>query len=265
MSVRTHRVAAVSAGAAVLVALSSFGAVAGGLVTSSDIKDGAVKKADIAASAVGSNEVVDGSVRMADLADGVRAKIDAPTATTAGAPGPQGEKGDKGDTGAQGPMGPQGPQGDAASDVAGKLAVQAESQGLVPIAKIGGRYADNATDLVTFKLPAAGTYLVNAYGYFDRIDANQAGYEAPTTDTYLQLTLRGVGVNGGTYFTGPVMRSGYAEATASGAQVVKVDAPTDITVRAFGYNDDRSGFGGTPNSATPQFSAYANVSAVRIG
>ena len=36
-------------------------------------------------------------------------------------------------------------------------------------------------------------------------------------------------------------------------------------MRAFGYNEDRSGFGGTPNSAQPQFSVAATVSAVRIG
>lgn len=263
MSVRSHRVAAVSTGAAILVALSSVGAVASGLVTSADIKDGAVKKADIASSAVGSDEILDGSVRMSDLAAGVRSKLGAPSPLTpgsAGQPGPAGPQGPKGDTG------PQGPQGDPASDVAGTLAAQAQTTGLTPIAKIGGRYADNATDLFTFQLPEAGTYLVNAYGYFDRLNATEDGYEAPSTDTYLQLTLRGDGgVQAGTYFTGPVSRSGYTETTASGAQVVTVAAPTSITVRAFGYNEDRSGFGGAPNSSTPQFSVFANASAVRVG
>jgi hypothetical protein len=47
--------------------------------------------------------------------------------------------------------------------------------------------------------------------------------------------------------------------------VVTVDAPTKIDVRAFGYNEDRSGFGGSPNSAVPQFGALADVTAVRVG
>jgi hypothetical protein len=78
MSLRNHRVAAVAAGAAILVGFGSFGAVAAGLVTSAqiknstiqsvDIKNGQVEKADVGTGAVGSSEIADGSVQGRDLA-----------------------------------------------------------------------------------------------------------------------------------------------------------------------------------------------------
>ena len=77
MSLRNHRVAAVAAGAAILVGFGSFGAVAAGLIDSAhiknetiksvDIKNGEVKKADVGTGAVGSSELADGSVRLGDL------------------------------------------------------------------------------------------------------------------------------------------------------------------------------------------------------
>ncbi len=260
MSLRNNRIAAVAVGAAVLVGFSSVGAVAAGYIGSDgirdnsirsvDIRDGQVQKADVAAGAVGGSEIANAAIGERELTAGVVAKLN-----TVGEQGEQGPKGDKGDP------------GDPASDAFGKLAVVESSTNMTPIAKIGGTYSTNATTLFTFDLPEAGTYLVNAYGYFDRLDAGVTdnGYEEPTTDTYLQLSLRGANVQAGTYFTGAISPSGRIEATVSGAQVVTVDAPTTITVRAFGYNEDRSGFGGAPNSATPQFSAFANVSAVKVG
>lgn len=237
------RSVAVLAGAAVLVGASSFGAVAGGLITSRDIKDDTVRSVD----------VTDNTLRLADINDRAEARL-------------RGAKGEQGPQGPAGEPGAKGEPGDPASDKLGALTVEKASPEMTPIAKIGGRYADNATQLFTFELPEAGTYLVNAWGYFDRINSGVEGYETPNTDTYLQLSLRGAeGLNGGTYFTGPVSKAGFVEATASGAQIITVTAPTTIVVRAFGYNEDRSGFGGTPNSATPQFSAYANVSAVKVG
>ena len=246
MSMFRSRSVAVLAGAAVLVGATSFGAVASSLVTSRDIKDDTITSADIK----------DSTVRLADINDNAVARL----AGQDGAQGPQGE---------QGIPGPKGEPGDPASDKLGALTVTKASGVPTPIAHIGGKYTDNATDLFTFDLPEAGTYLVNAYGYFDRLDASDANYVAPQTDTYLQLSLRGLDgttpVNGGTYFTGAVSKAGYTEATTSGAQIVKVGGPTTITVRAFGYNEDRSGFGGAPNTATPQFKAAATVAAIKVG
>ena len=297
MSMFRSRSVAVLAGAAVLVGATSFGAVASSLVTSRDIKDDTITSADIKDSTVRLADINDNTVaRLAgqDGKDGVDGKdgingvdgkdgingVDgndgAPGAPGAdgkdginGVDGKDGAQGPQGEPGIQGERGPKGEPGDPASDMLGKLAVTKASAGMTDIAHIGGKYTDNATDLFTFDLPEAGTYLVNAYGYFDRLDASDANYVTPQTDTYLQLSLRGLDgttpVNGGTYFTGAVSKAGYTEATASGAQIVTVSGATTITVRAFGYNEDRSGFGGAPNTATPQFSAAATVSAIKVG
>lgn len=72
----TSRTGAVTAGAAVLVALSSVGgAVAAGLVTSADIKDETVRKRDIRTDGVGSSEIANGSTHMRDLSNGTQNKI----------------------------------------------------------------------------------------------------------------------------------------------------------------------------------------------
>jgi len=65
--VAASRVAAVSIGAAVVVALGGTGAVAAGLITSADIRDGSVRGVDIASSAIGSSRIADGSVGARDL------------------------------------------------------------------------------------------------------------------------------------------------------------------------------------------------------
>lgn len=252
MSLGRNRLAAVAAGATILVTFGSLSAVAANLIGSADIRDGSVRSVDIAnggvdqvdvgRGAVGDSEIIDGSVDENQLSAGVNQKLNQ-----------TGEQGAKGEPGSP------------ASDVFGHLIVTKSSTAMTPIAKLGGTYSTNATDLFTFELPEAGTYLVNAYGYFDRLDAGSTGYEAPSTDSYLQLSLRGTGVSAGTYFTGAISQAGRIEATASGAVPVTVSGPTTITVRGFGYNEDRSGFGGSPNSATPQFSVFASVSAVRVG
>ncbi len=81
---------------ALLVALSGTAVALPGksTVDSGDIKNGQVKRADIASGAVTSGEVKNRSLRAEDFKAG-----DLPT-------GPKGEKGDKGDKGATGPAGP---------------------------------------------------------------------------------------------------------------------------------------------------------------
>jgi len=66
--VAASRVAAVSIGAAVVVTLGGTGAVAAGLITSADIRNGSVQGVDLAASSVGSNKIANGSVGSQDLA-----------------------------------------------------------------------------------------------------------------------------------------------------------------------------------------------------
>jgi hypothetical protein len=93
-----HRVAAVAAGAAILVSLGSFGAVAAGMITGKDIKDGSIRQADIGRNAVGSGEIEAGAVRLSDLSDGAERGLQ-------GEQGPKGDKGDKGEKGEAGPPG----------------------------------------------------------------------------------------------------------------------------------------------------------------
>jgi hypothetical protein len=61
------RIAAVSIGAAVVVTLGGTGAVAAGLITSAQIKNGTVQGVDMAPSSVGSSKIADGSVGAQDL------------------------------------------------------------------------------------------------------------------------------------------------------------------------------------------------------
>ena len=63
----SSRVAAVSIGAAVVVTLGGTGAVAAGLVTSANIKNGSIHGVDLARSSVGSRSLANGSVGAPDL------------------------------------------------------------------------------------------------------------------------------------------------------------------------------------------------------
>ena len=72
MSLRNNRFVAVAAGAVILVAASSLGAVAANLVTSADIKDQTIKKADIGKNAVAGGEVKDNSLKVKDLSSGAQ-------------------------------------------------------------------------------------------------------------------------------------------------------------------------------------------------
>jgi hypothetical protein len=272
-------------GAAVFVAGSMGGATAARMIGSADILNNSLQQEDLQANSVGNAELrtdavgwgnvtADAQERIRGLAgqDGIQGER--------GRRGRQGETGEEGLQGIQGETGGQGLQGiqglpgekgdpgDPASDRFGEY-TDGVSIAATSIQKIGGSYSTNATTLGTFTVPETGQYLISAYGFFDRLNEGAAGYEAPTTDTYLQLTVRGpagfTGGHPGTCFTPAVSPKGFTETTCQSVQVITANAGDVITVRAFGYNEDRSGFGGTPNSATPQFTAAAAVSAVRIG
>lgn len=133
------------------------------------------------------------------------------------------------------------------------------------IDKIGGPFATNATKAGEFTLPA-GTWLVTAAVQFDRTDANDPDYQAPTTDTMPSFVLRYPG-DAGTIMGAAISKAGYTELNGSSAMAITLDAATKITAYAFGYNEDRSGFGSTgqPAGAKSQFSVAGKVTAVRIG
>jgi hypothetical protein len=82
-----------------VLAAGSGGAVAAGLVTSHDIRDGTVRAVDVKTDTLNSRTLRNGGIRGADLSDSLMARLRHP--------GPQGEPGP------QGPEGPRGPEGDS--------------------------------------------------------------------------------------------------------------------------------------------------------
>ena len=110
MRIRNNRVLAVAAGAGILVASTSAGAVAAKMVTSADIKNGTIqsqdigkgeiRKSDIASDSVGASEIVPGSVNLKSLSDQAEAAL--ASKITTGAQGPKGPKGDAGPAGRDG-------------------------------------------------------------------------------------------------------------------------------------------------------------------
>ena len=77
------RTTAVVAGAAVLVSLGGIsGAVAGQMITSDQIKDGQVHKADVGDGAVGGREVANGTLGLRDLNGTTQGKINSQTPAT---------------------------------------------------------------------------------------------------------------------------------------------------------------------------------------
>jgi hypothetical protein len=97
---------AITSTVALAIALGGGTAYAAQLITSKDIRDGGVKRADIATSAVDSRKVADGSLKARDFGAG-----QLPSGAQ-GAPGPPGPAGPQGPAGLQGPTGPAGASGD---------------------------------------------------------------------------------------------------------------------------------------------------------
>lgn len=156
-------------------------------------------------------------------------------------------------------------------DVYGKL-VWSVAGDYKNIEKIGGSYATRATELTTFYLPAdVGIYNLDIKATFDRLNYTEAGYVAPTTDTYPQLTVRCENEWGdagehptATTMGVPISKKGKIELMQTTFGLVGVTDPDNrrkCHVRAFGYNEDESSFGGTDNPATPtaQFKAAYEI------
>ena len=98
--ITSHRYAAVTSTLALVVALGGGTAYAAALITSKDIKDGAVRRVDLAKNAVDSRKVADGTLLSADFRSGQL------PAGPAGPAGPQGPAGPRGPAGAAGTAGP---------------------------------------------------------------------------------------------------------------------------------------------------------------
>ncbi|HET9423203.1 MAG TPA: hypothetical protein VFO49_18840 [Nocardioides sp.] len=109
MSTSRHRLTLLVAGVAVVALAGSTGAVAAGMIDSSDIKNESVRSADIQNDTLRSQDIEDGTVRPRDLRERLLAMI----TEAGGAQGPEGPPGDTGAPGPQGPAGPLGPAGPA--------------------------------------------------------------------------------------------------------------------------------------------------------
>lgn len=222
-------------GAATLIAtLGATGsAVAGHLINSHDIKNNSILSRDIH----------DGTIKTRDLSAGVQAGLQGPKGDT-GATGAKGDKGDTGDQGATGATGPQGVPGAGLTDQV--------STDPITIANIGGSFSSRATSVGTLELPKAGTYEINAYGFFDTVAANSTR----TDGTHLELVVRDADGNDfGTCFTG-AFPQGDREATCQSTRVIEVQGPTTLSVKAFGYNDDQS------DTGSGSFTVKADASAI---
>ena len=224
-------------------------------VVSGSVVDGSIGQRDLYPSTVNwLRSTDDNSISESNLSAAVRDKLNAS--------GPTGPKGDKGDTGETGPAGPP------ASDIKGGLT---ERFGVAPTAieTIGGSYAE-ATDLGEFQLEP-GTYLINAWGFFNRLKTIEPDYLEPTTETRLQLTVRciigpeGSPIDVGTVITAPISPAGDIEATGTSVRVLDASLPTTCTVRGWGLNEDGTTFGSAGVEQAAQFKVMTTVAAVRVG
>lgn len=132
------------------------------------------------------------------------------------------------------------------------------------IANIGGSWIARKTEITKFIMPA-GTWLFNSDVTFDRLDVTDPAYLAPTTETMPQFALRyGIndkntfGTSAGTVMGNPVSKAGYVELTGSSTKLATFTEPTEITAYGFGYNEDRSQFGGG------QITVGGTVAVVRV-
>ncbi len=216
-------VAAVAAGALIIVGLGATGAVAGQMVGSKQIKEDAVK----------SRHINDGAVKEKDLSKSVQSKL--------AATGEKGDKGDKGDAGEQGPAGP-----------AGQVEIfhQAMAAG-TKIANVGGSINTNNTNLNTQLTLAPGTYLVTVDGSFFADEAELGGDAV----IYPQISLW-IDKNGDNEFRwqdgeGDISPNAVLPKTAerhiavSGNTVITLTEETKVGLLAFAYtstqNDEGAG------------------------
>lgn len=201
------------------------GAVAGGLITSQDIKNDTIQSKDIK----------DYTVKADDLTNSLQNKINAPGPKgDEGEQGPRGFKGDQGIPGSQGPSGPQGPAGADGQD--GSAYVTASTSPETVVENIGGSFRARSTEIDMLTLPP-GKYLLSADGFFHST-------EATSGNTRLQLALRvgktdlEFGQDVGTCFTGPASALSDREISCSTTRLVEFDVETRVQVIAFGYADD---------------------------
>lgn len=121
----------------------------------------------------------------------------------------------------------------------------------IPMDKIGGPFATNATNLGTFVVQP-GTWNLFHNATFERTVTGVPG-------TRMQIALRAGTEDYGTTMGNDISPTKGRELVESGVQIITVDNPTVVTVWAFGYNDD------TSNAGSGQITASARIWLERVG
>jgi hypothetical protein len=233
---KRHRkaIAIVAASVLAIGALSTGGAVAADKIGAKDIRSNAVR----------SDHIKNGAVKKRDLSKAVQRQLNKTGQQgKTGAQGPRGEKGEKGEKGAK---------GDPATDVKGGFSGKIEGGSVIK--NIGGKFAERKTQVGESMTLEPGTYLINGYAGFDRIN-NEKVASGPV----LQLAIRSAsGEEMGTAFTGE-FPAGDVEQSTSVSRVITIDEKTDVKAYVFGYNADGSSEG------SGNYVAGVSVTAVRVG
>lgn len=131
-----------------------------------------------------------------------------------------------------------------------------EASGPVNVAKVGGKFSENATMADQFTL-SAGKYLVTT-------DALFRSNQATSGNTTLQVAVRAAdgsewGADLGTGFTGSSPEQQNREVTTSTTRVVTLVEDTMVTVSVFGYENN-----GTGSADSGKFDAEVYLTAVPV-
>lgn len=178
---------------------------------------------------------VNAGIKTANDAKTAAAKAQADATAALNQPGTKGDKGEPGTNGTQGAKGDKGDAGDPASDIKGSVVVDKTFDPTV-VVNIGGTFSTKATLVGKVTLPA-GKLKIDADGFWTTNATGPAG-------TRVQLALRAPSLDLGTIFPGDLSTAKDREITGHSTKVVTLTEATEVSVWAFGYNDDTSANGG---------------------
>lgn len=218
--VTRSRVVAVAAGASVLAVMAGGVGYAAGQIDSSDIKNHSIRGVDVKQKTLNARHISNNTLKRFQ--------------------------------GKRGPAGADGQDGAALADSFSNFG------NATVIQNLGGPFGSNATEVGTLELEA-GQYLINGSAIFDTLAGNSERTEA----THLQLAIRGPESTGnqwgdfGTCFTG-AFPQGDREASCSTTRLMTLEEDEELTIYAFGYNEDQSSTG------SGQFNVQVDVSAMAV-
>jgi hypothetical protein len=124
----------------------------------------------------------------------------------------------------------------------------------MPIALIGGSFKANKTDLSCALTVPAGRWKLDLSAFFHTTAAGPEGTR-PQMAARVGSSATAFGDDYGTVFPGTAATIADREITGSATKVVTVTAPTEVKLYAFGYNDDTSANGGGRIEASADFTA----------